>query len=170
MKIHKENRNLKNYFFIFFVYGFQAGFAQGVSSVAQTVFLTPSTASPTCVPTVIGVPTSFSKNYVEGHYYVVRNQEEWNRYVNFPEKEIARVNFDKKMLVIFPFYSPPGESRVHIKVSSACVLPDHIQINYSIVGYRHLKPNRTMHLRSIAVVLPNLNLPVVAVKSDDSEN
>ena len=114
--------------------------------------------------------TATTKNYVGRHYYVIRNQEEWNRYVNFPEKEIARVNFDKQMLVVFPFCSPPGQRHVHIKVSSACVLPDHIQINYSIVGYRHLKPNRNGHLRSIAVVLPNLNLPVVALQSDASEN
>ncbi len=118
-----------------------------------------STTIQTCVPTVIPGTISFQPGHER--YCVIRNQGEWEKYVNNPDKQIAPINFDKQMLVNFPFSTIAGQNLIHIQVSSACVLSDHIQINYSVAGYRN-PPSRSkiIHYRPIAVVLPQSNLPV----------
>jgi hypothetical protein len=155
----------------YFTSGFQKVSAQSDSALTTTISITPSNASPTCIPTVIRVATSFHDGYTKGNFYVIRNQEEWEKYVNYKNGEIAPISFDKQMLVVFPFTTPPGEGSVHIQVSSACILADHIQIDYSIVGYRHPKyPNKSFNYRSIGVVLPQSDLAVVASNLNLSES
>ncbi len=173
-------KKLKLLFFIFLFCIFQNTLAQNGPTAMPTVSLTTSITTPTCAPTVVPVTTSFQKGYTKGNYYVVRTQEgwnsyvvvrtqsEWDNYVNYPDKEISPVNFDKQMLVIFPFSTKQGQNLIHIQVSSACVLSDRIQINYSVVGYRN-PPSRSKIIRnrSVAVVLPQSNLPVSVIATNE---
>jgi len=154
-------RKLRLLFFILLFCIFQKAFAQSGPTVTPTILITTSIIAQTCAPTVIPGTISFQPGYTSKRYYVIRNQGEWEKSVNYPAEQIAPINFDKQMLVNFPFSNIAGQNLIHIQVSSACVLSDHIQINYSIAGYRN-PPSRSkiIHYRPIAVVLPQSNLPV----------
>lgn len=138
---------------------------------APSAVVTPSAAgTPVCDPSLTYVPNLCQ----EGEdFRVIRTEEDWQRYVNDDESAYPPpADFTRQMLVILPYFPTPGRPPRRLGVSSACVLPDRIQITCTLTDApaRQTAPRpggrerRTGRPRALGVLFPPSLLPVTVLR------
>jgi hypothetical protein len=149
----------------FTAFSSQVIWAKDTTPISPTASVTPSA----CDPKVVNVINHCTDTET---YRLIRSPEDWHKYINGDDYRYpSPTDFTQQMLVIIPYSAPSGQPGARLGISSACVLPNQIQIQCHLLNngtvdikqedyHSHLKN----HPKAVGVLLPQSSLPVVVLR------